>query len=490
MSSQIGSSEEQFVGFGLLGDQDHKRRSFVNVTSYELFQGAQPVPQGVYALQMGTYDHHYQCSTCAHGKKSCYGHPGGLDMRVPVQSPIAVGDTRKWARIVCIGDKNGPGCGNLMIDLAKYEHIPAARRLNAAAQAATDGRKCRRCGAVHPKVVKDTEDYITFWAQDDDKSPPRKLYPQVLKTAFEKVPDSVVEALGRPLDSHPRNMLLRTIQMPPNTIRPGVKSFGAGATSYHDITNMLQHMVKRNGLLPEQLPAVIDSDLDRYIQNLQQIYYDLILGSNSTSVTQGSSGKRGIVVGTRSAPSILRRLPRKRGRIRDNLLGKRVFIIGRNTISGNTILRPDQVGVPVAFARTLQVAERVQEYNRDYLMQFFLNGRRQYPGCTRIVKSATGDVHEVEGLRRDFQLEVGDVLYRDLVTGDKLYFNRQPTLERSSIGVHDAVIIEDPSIQTFQMNVLACGWYGADQKCRQGLQQAAAQFDWGKQCYCLVVALL
>lgn len=458
----LGGSEVQFVGFSLLGDQDHKRRAFVNVKSYELFAGTQPVAQGVYDLGMGTYDHHYQCLTCAHGKKRCYGHPGGLDLRVPVQSPIAVGDTRKWARIVCIGDKDHPGCGNLMIDLSKYESIAAPRRLNAAAQAPTDGRKCKRCGAIHPKVIKDTEDYITFWAQDDEKTPPRKLYPHSLKSAFEKVPDATVEALGRPLSSHPRNMLLRTIQMPPNTIRPGVKSFGAGATSYHDITNLLQHMVKRNGFLPEQMPAVIDSDLDRSIQNLQEIYYNLILGSNSTSITQGSSGKRGIVVGTRSAPSILRRHPRKRGRIRDNLLGKRVFIIGRNTISGNTILRPDQVGVPVTFARTLQVAERVQEYNRDYLMQFFLNGRRQYPGCTRIVKSATGDVHEVEGLRRDFQLEVGDVLYRDLVTGDKLFFNRQPTLERSSIGVHEAVVIEDPTIQTFQMNVLSCEWYNAD----------------------------
>lgn len=456
-----GSSSVQYVGFSLLGDEEHQRRSFVTVRNYELFQGSQPVPQGVYDLCMGTTDHHYRCLTCAHGKKLCTGHPGDGLMRVPVQTPIAVGDTRKWARIICIGDRTRPGCGNLLVDLQKYASIPAAKRLNAAAQAPTDGRKCKRCGVVHPKVIKDAEDYITFWAEDLDEKR-WKLYPYVLKAAFEKIPDSVVEALGKPIDSHPRKMILRVIQIPPNSIRPGVKSYGAGATSYHDITNMLQHIVKRNGQIPEQIPPVIDDNLDRYFQNLQQIYYDYIKGSNSTSVTQGSSGKRGIVVGTRSAPSILRRLPRKRGRIRDNLLGKRVFIIGRNTISGNTTLRPDQVGVPMAFARTLQIAERVQEFNKDFLMQFFLNGRRQYPGCTRIVKGSTGDVHEVEGLRRDFQLEVGDVIYRDLVTGDIVYFNRQPTLEKSSIGVHEVVVIEDPTIQTFQMNVLACEWYNAD----------------------------
>ena len=56
-------------------------------------------------------------------------------------------------------------------------------------------------------------------------------------------------------------------------------------------------------------------------------------------------------------------------------------------------------------------------------------------------------MHDVEGLRRDF-LEIGDVIYRDAIDGDKMFFNRQPALERSSIGVFDMVILEDPSVHT------------------------------------------
>ena len=54
-------------------------------------------------------------------------------------------------------------------------------------------------------------------------------------------------------------------------------------------------------------------------------------------------------------------------------------------------MRLDAVGVPVAIARVLQVAETVQAYNLDRLMTFFLDGRRaEYPGSTRVQKRATG----------------------------------------------------------------------------------------------------
>jgi DNA-directed RNA polymerase beta' subunit len=182
------------------------------------------------------------------------------------------------------------------------------------------------------------------------------------------------------------------------------------------------------------------------------------MGSSSTSATQGNSGRRGLVVGSRPVRSFLRNLPRKDGRIRANLLGKRVFYISRSTISGNMSLRVDEVAIPLEFARTLQVEEVVQEYNREWLMPFFLNGHRQYPGCTQLRRRDTGELHDVTG-RSDFQLEIGDTLFRDVVDGDVAYFNRQPSLERSNIGVHRVIVIQNPSVRTIQMNVLACEGY-------------------------------
>jgi len=476
-----GHSTIQYVGFSLSGDKEHKERSFAPINSYELYSAAgQPVTGGVYDLRLGTTDHTYLCLTCVNGKKLCPGHRGSLTLRVAVSQPIAIADIRRWLRVVCFK------CGEIVVDREKFAHLPVGKRLSEAATTDTAGKRCPRksCGAIHPKITKDEEDYFTFWAEpptSGEKRPGRalvrgiekrgdKLYPDTIRAIFERVSDSAVESLGRSLNVHPRKLILREISIPPNTIRPGVKSFGGAGSSYHDSTNLLQHFVKRNSQLPEQLPDAmgplgpggpVEGELDRAVQNLQQIYYDLILGSSSTSVTQGSSGRRGLVVGARPVHSFLRNLPRKEGRVRANLLGKRVFYISRSTISGNMSFRIDEVGVPLEFARTLQVKEVVQEYNRDWLMTFFLNGRRQYPGCTHLVRRATGELHDVAGLR-DFRLEVGDALFRDVVNGDAAYFNRQPTLERSSIGVHRVIVIQDPSVHTFQMNVLACEWYNAD----------------------------
>lgn len=465
-----GYSNIQYIGFGLNNSDDNERNSNVEITSYELFaSNGQPVEGGVYDLRMGTTDHTYVCTTCAYGKKLCPGHRGHLALKTSVLQPIAISEIRRWLRIVCFK------CGEILVEQEKFINEAPAKRLMVAATVSTDGKVCPRqnCKAVHPKIYKDTTDNFTFWAdfQFDKKPNMRmslgdKLYPDTIRKIFERISDDAVQYLGRSI--HPRELIIQNISIPPNNIRPGVKSFGgASGSSYHDSTSLIQHLTKRNMQLPDQMPDAINivggkisEELDRSIQNLQQIYFDLLLGSSSSSF-QNNSGKRGLVIGSRPVNSFLRNLTQKDGRIRSNLLGKRVFYISRSTISGNMSYKIDEVGIPLEFARTLQVQETVQEYNRERLMTYFLNGRRQYPGCTHIIKFSTGEVHDVSGMRDSF-LEIGDIVFRDLIDGDYAFFNRAPTLERSSIGVHRAIIIQDLSVHTFQMNVLACEWYNAD----------------------------
>ena len=471
-----GYSEITAVGFGLAGDAEIERASFKKITSYELFApDGQPVPGGVYDKSCGTTDYSYSCQTCKHDKKLCPGHRGSLDLRVAVLSPVAISEVRRWLRALCLN------CGEVVLEPERYMQLPPQKRLAEVAQAAVEGRPCRRCGVPHPRIVKDEDDHFTFWAEQavaGEKRAPRarserrgeRIWPDAIRAILERVSESAAEALGAA--AHPRNLVLRRICVPPNTVRPNVRSFGgASGASYHDSTNLLQHLVKRNSQLKEVLPAAmlsvgsgappVDGELERAVLNMQQIYYDIVMGSSGTSATQGSSGRRGLVLGARAVHSFLRNLLRKEGRLRANLLGKRVFYISRSTISGCMRFRIDEVGIPLEFARTLQVKETVQEYNRDRLTSFFLNARRAYPGCTDIIRRATGTRHDVGGLR-DARLEIGDVIYRDVVTGDYAFFNRAPTLERSSIGVHRVVVVQDPSVHTFQMNVLACELYNAD----------------------------
>jgi len=480
----IGTSFIESVTFGINGNDENRNNGFTEIINDTLFDSSGiPYPQGVYDLRLGTTDHNNLCSTCYHGKKLCPGHRGYLTLKASVLQPIAISEIRQWLRIICLH------CGRLMIDIDKLKKIPMNKRMLEASMG-SEGKICNYCKTQHPKIKKDKEDRFTFWVtyQSEDTHDidefinentkdtlvAKKLYPDTIKRIFERITESTIELLGKTSNNHPKKLILRTICIPPNPIRPGVKSFTGDGSSYHTSTNILQNIIKRNNsLLPNELPELIyninsdqnflevHKELDRSLSNLQQCYYDLIYGSDSTSALQGNSGKRGLIIGNKPAQSFLRNLPRKEGRIRANLLGKRSFFTSRSTISGNVNYKIDELGLPIEFAKILQVEEYVQDYNIDWLTSIFLNGRSQYPGCSYIIRKSTGEVHDVSKLL-DTYLEIGDILYRDVINGDSAYFNRMPTLERSSICVHKVIIIKDPSIHTFQINVLACELYNAD----------------------------
>jgi len=328
----------------------------------------------------------------------------------------------------------------LVVPKEKYEKLSLTKCLAGTASVNTEGFKCSNANCrelypdyVHPQIQKDEENHFTFYIEKPDAGRnPRsnqgrrglrvreqriKLYPDTIKAILERIPNSVVKMLGRGEASHPRKLVLQTINIPPVSIWPGVKNYGSGSNSYHDSSTLLQSIVKGNTKLPEQLPEAIGpwgppsepvdlpNDIAKGIESHQQLYYTLLMGSTASSVTQGNTGRRGLVIGSRALSGFLRNLPRKDGRIRQNLLGKRVFYISRSTISGNMKLCIDEIGIPISFAGIMQVEETVQEYNIDWLMPFFLNGRKQYPGSTRILKNATGEVHDVANLR-DFLLEI------------------------------------------------------------------------------------
>ena len=472
----MSSSYIEYCDFSFNGDIENKKKSTAHITNYELLSpNGHPIPNGMYDLRLGTIDHNHICLSCSNGKKLCPGHRGHHELRTCILQPLGGSEVRKFLRIICFN------CGANVVDKEKFIHAPLNKRLTEASSVITEGKACPECSTPHPRIVKDEGDYFTYYAESAllEKKPRGKimerkgdkLYPDIIRTIFDKISDKTLELLGRNGNNHPRKLILSIIEIPPNTIRPGVKSFTGGGSSYHDSTNLLQNLIKRNSQLPEKLPdamttympgAIVEPEIDRAVQNLQQIYYDLIMGSSSTSAVQGNSGKRGLIIGSRPVHSFMRNLTGKEGRIRGNLLGKRVYYISRSTISGNMKFRIDQVGIPLDFARILQVKETVQAYNHDWLMSIFLNGKKQYPGCTHIIKKSTGEMHDVAGLRSDYFLEIGDIIFRDVINGDLAFFNRQPTLEKSGIGVHKVIIIQDPSIHTFQMNVIACDWYNAD----------------------------
>src|SRR5215469_11946276 len=83
----------------------------------------------------------------------------------------------------------------------------------------------------------------------------------------------------------------------------------------------------------------------------------------------------------RPVKSIRARLKGKEGRLRGNLMGKRVNFSARTVITGDPNLSLDEVGVPVSVARILTYPETVTPFNIAKLHQLVRNGPNNHPGA-------------------------------------------------------------------------------------------------------------
>lgn len=473
--------EPTAIEFGLQSEEDRLVESHVKVQSYEFFIGKDPVPNGPFSANMGVTDMRHICNICRRNRRDCPGHPGHIELPFPVVHPFIVAEVRRWLRVVCLF------CSSLMGDPLSHEkvaRVALANRLAAAAAAFSPKNPlaCPKCRRLHPKVIKTPSDRFSFTLvfERQDKTVEELIMPFQIDRIFQRISDESVIALGKsPEKSHPRRFLIHNLQVPPVSIRPAIRSVGGGgfSSSTNDVNSILQYIIKATaqisgGTGPIQLPApgeAIQADLASKMMNLQQLVCAFLVGSGSVNQ---QSNKRGVVASNgKPVEAIAQRWSRKQGRLRKNLAGGRSWKIGRNTITGLSQLSPTQLAIPESFARSLQVMETVTPGNLTRLMRFFLNGKRQYPGATRVWRESTRTIHDVEGLRGQ-RLEPGDCLYRDVINGDMACFNRQPSLERSAIGAHELVVLRDvygnsplptpPLLKTFQFNVLATPLYNAD----------------------------
>ena len=439
------------LSFYVLGNDENAIDSNVIVTNKELFKSDLPIPEGVYDAHMGTTDHAWLCETCGNTKTLCPGHSGSIELNYPVKSPIFREFIIKWLKIVCFK------CGNLLytkpVKVAKAqllsEYVKLSRLLNI----------CSHCNGVHPNVIKDKfEQAIFYTIQQDDKFTKKdELFNHEIKQILNRISDETVRIVGKPIRSHPKHFILDIIRVAPNTIRPDIRRIGGNRSNNSDITALTKNIVEINEMLPTEIPPRnnIDTDLREMYFTLDMTCYEMIKGSS------GTNNQVRMLTNTNKNPnSIAFRIPKKTGRVRRNLMGKRVRYMMRSVITGDNLLNVDEIGIPLGIAKSIQLPETVRYYNKSILNTYYMNRRKTYPGCSGIIKISTGKLHKIEYIEEDYQLQDGDVVMRDMINGDIIGFNRQPSLTFSSLSSHKVVVIKTGD--TLRMNVSTCVLYNAD----------------------------
>lgn len=453
MSGIIYPSSINKVSFYVGNSSLNAKDSATPITTFDLVKGDIPYPQGPYDTHMGITDNGMICATCQNNKRLCLGHDGHLDLKYPVQAPLFMSEIKKWLRLICFH------CGYPIINLDLVAHYPKDARLSEASKLARSGAKsCIVCRQPHPTISRDKEKPLMILAEERSSEKGKtgftvnvsRLYPHRIGIIFNKITNETVVKLGKSIESHPRNFILSKIKIPPVTLRPDVRKVGTSRASGGDLTTLIQNIIKENEKLPNSMPAEIDQKLEANIYALNDIYYAFV---------KGGAPKKSILGGGNVAFSLSKILRGKGGFFRKNLQGKRVRLVARTTITGDPTLKINQLAIPLKFAKTLQVEEIVQEYNKKKLMINYLNGRDKYPGCTKIIKANTNTEYSISSggyINSNIELEIGDKIYRDLESGDYVLYNRQPSLLPSNISAMEILVTMDPDILTFRMNVIVC----------------------------------
>ncbi len=132
--------------------------------------------------------------------------------------------------------------------------------------------------------------------------------------------------------------------------------------------------------------------------------------------------------------AIRARLKGKEGRLRGNLMGKRVDFSARTVITGDPNLELDEVGVPRSIAMNLTFPERgelfslsqltgtnlyaVTPYNIAYLQELVRNGPTVYPGARYVVRDTGERIDLRYNKRADAFLQYGWIVERHLKDGE------------------------------------------------------------------------
>lgn len=451
------------IRFCILSPDEIKRMSVAEISNTNTFQFNEPVMNGLFDPRMGVLDNNKLCHTCHQKNTFCPGHFGHIVLAKPVFYIQFFDIVKKLLRCVCFR------CSKLLIDPDSDEvksilnkKYSRQKKWELLSKMCAKVRRCGGsdhtypgCGAQQPdKVYRDQIVKIVMeWkASQDDKM---VLYAEDVHTILSRISDRDSKVLGfSPKFNRPEWMICTVLPVPPPAVRPSVKS-DTGQRSEDDLTHKLCDIVKNNNTLKQKIERGVPKDqIDIASQVLQ--YHVATFIDNSIPGISPAQQRTG-----RLLKSLTERLKSKEGRIRGNLMGKRVDFSARSVITPDPNISIDELGVPIKIAMNLTYPEIVNKYNLEKLTELVRNGPDVYPGAKYLRKPSKGN--QTKWLKKidrgSLVLEEGDVVDRHLMDGDYVLFNRQPSLHKMSMMGHRIKVMP---FNTFRLNPLVCVSFNAD----------------------------
>jgi len=474
------------IQFCVFGNDEVKRYSVVNKEPFginipETYDSHEPKRGGLIDSRLGTTDYQVNCATCGLNNNDCPGHFGHTDLAESVFHFGFIDHVKNILGCVCIR------CSKLLIYKTEKEineilkNRVGKARFDEIKRLTSNITYCQNpdysCGAPIPSVrINETGVQLVAETKVDEGedgtviSNTGKQKIQELLSAedcyniLKNISDVDCKIMGfDPKISRPENLIINNFPIPPVAIRPTIRRDILASKTFEDsMTDKLADIIKRNVILRtnKEKSALLNEEFkynDSHHQALQ--YHIATYFDNETSILQKSEQK----TGGRLYKSVSERLKGKQGRIRGNLLGKRTNFSGRTVITSNPDIGIDELGVPLKLAMILTFPEVVTPQNIARLTKLVKTGRDDWPGANYVFpKGNNKRPIDLRYRKKNIKLYYGDIVERHLVDGDYVLYNRQPSLHKLSMMGHKCVILRDPELTTFGMNVSVTAPYNAD----------------------------
>ena len=457
------------IQFSVLSPEEIRKCSVAEITSRDTYSNNIPVIGGMFDPRLGVLEPGLKCPTDGLDYIKTPGYFGHIELAKPVFYYQYLPTIMKILKCVCIK------CSKLLISKEANKEcmdMKPDERWSYVHHLATKVKRCGDetqdgCGCLVPKKIK-KENLATLYAEwdgDADEGTSEsgsgkeklnmKMTPEVVLKIFKRISDQDVAFMGfSPKFSRPDWFICQVLAIPPPAVRPSIKMDG-NQRSEDDISHTIVNIIKANKTLLEKMnePSVNSTIIDDW-QSLLQYFIATQVDNNIPSCAPVAQ-RFG-----RPLKSIKERLNGKAGRVRGNLMGKRVDFSARSVITPDPNLSIRELGVPKKIAMNITKPVVVNNRNRDFLQQLVKNGPDVYPGANILEKKTGGDISLRYMDRSTIVLENGDVVHRHMMDGDGILFNRQPTLHRMSMMCHIVRVMQQGD--TFRMNIGDTKPYNAD----------------------------
>ena len=355
MQKNSSKNNSKIIGiqFSIISPDEIRKGSVAEIVSRDTYINNKPVIGGLFDPRMGVLESGLICPTDGLDYMSTPGYFGHIELARPVFYIQYLSTILKCLNCVCFK------CSKILISKKNHEH---ALKLNAESRwkyvysYANSIKRCGEstddgCGYLQPTKIR-KEGFATIFAEwdnnntnidttDENKNIIINVTAEMVLKIFKRISDEDVTFMGfSPIWSRPDWMICQVMSVSPPAVRPSVKH-DAQQRSEDDLTHILVNIIKTNKTLKEKIqnnaPANVISDWTTLLQYHIAVQVDNKI-PGVASVTQRSG---------RPFKSIKERLNGKGGRMRGNLMAKRVDFSARSVITADPNISIRELGIPM-----------------------------------------------------------------------------------------------------------------------------------------------